>query len=639
MFYSADEESCRKIFEEMEFDAVVTDHNIPGTDGYKILHYVKSRRPDCPVIMCTGTGTEEIAARGFSENLDAYIQKRNYRQLPAVLKKVLDQAQVRSDLRSTKERLERLVSASPAVIYSARIDGGFQVLFVSANVETQLGFSPADYLNDAEFRMSHIHPDDRERLNSAVARALKTGFGTAEYRFKAADESYRWIRDEFRISADGAGKATEIAGYWIDITGQKQASETAEQLLAIIDASPEGIAMTETGRVQFMNPAARRLLGIGPEEDVTARHLLDFREPEMREFMNGTVLPTAVRDGLWSGETVYVSRDGRRVPVSQVVIAHKNAGGAIAFYSTIFRDISEQKEMEARLRHAQKMQAIHRLAGGMAHDFNNLLTVVLGYADMLVAELGPGHPMRHRIQAIGAAARRGGGLTRQLLAVSRRQPMRFRVVDLSKSVEGMKDMLQRLIGEDVGLTVHADELPALVRVDTSQMEQVILNLAVNARDAMPNGGRLDVSTRRLPENEKAGKSVRLTVSDTGDGMSPETQEHIFEPFFTTKGEQGTGLWLALVYGIVDQSGGEIRVRSAIGKGTTFEIDLPAAPAGTAELENGEAEAPARQAASEVTWGHDDAPVSGRLSLNSRKWPLSPQGQNCPNCGFGSAGNT
>ncbi len=460
LIYTSDEPSFRETFDRVTVEAVITDHNIPGTDGFQILAYVKSRRPECPVIMCTGTGTEEIAARGILDGLDAYVLKRNYRQLPGILKKVLEQSELREELRQTKERFERLLRISPAVIYSAQIGEDFPVTFISPNVEKQLGYPPSDFIGDPKFRADRILPADRERLDAAVERALQAESAVAEYRMKAADGEHRWIRDEFRIVRNGSGP-TEIAGYWLDI--------------------------------------------------------------------------------------------------------------------------SEQKDLELRLCHAQKMEAVHRLAGGVAHDFNNLLTVVLGYADLLLAQVHPTDPLYPPIEAIGAAGRRGAALTRQLLAVSRRQPMRFRVTDLNGIVTSMKDMLTRLIGEQIQLDVQTAPAPVMVNVDTGQIEQVILNLAVNARDAMPDGGRLAIWAQHVPAGEKQGSWVRLIVSDTGIGMSAETQERIFEPFFTTKAELGTGLGLATVYGIVEQSNGEIRVRSAPGKGTAFEVDLrTAAPGARAE---------------------------------------------------------
>jgi signal transduction histidine kinase len=236
---------------------------------------------------------------------------------------------------------------------------------------------------------------------------------------------------------------------------------------------------------------------------------------------------------------------------------------------------AERQRLESELRQAQKLDAIGRLAGGIAHDFNNLLTAISGYAELALAEPGA-DPVRSELDEIHAAATRAAGLTRQLLAFSRQQELRLELVDINEIVGEMGGMLQRLIGTHVELVI--DMAPGLrpIEADPSQMQQVVLNLAVNARDAMPGGGRVDVRTANV---ERDGRpAVVLSVADTGIGMDAETRERLFEPFFTTKvvGE-GTGLGLATVHGIVEQSGGEIEVESEPGRGTTFRVVFSAAP--------------------------------------------------------------
>jgi signal transduction histidine kinase len=249
------------------------------------------------------------------------------------------------------------------------------------------------------------------------------------------------------------------------------------------------------------------------------------------------------------------------------------------------------RESEAKLRHSQKMEGIGRLAGGIAHDFNNLLTVINSYSDMLLGDVGFTNPfVRNGLDQIKEAGHRAAALTRQLLAFSRQQVLEPKILDLNESMSNMAKLLHRLIGEDIALVLCP--LPALgrVRVDPGQVEQIIMNLAVNARDAMPGGGQLTIETKNM-ELESActdphaslepGSYVMLVVSDTGCGMSPDTQARIFEPFFTTKEHgKGTGLGLATVYGIVKQSGGGIQVSSELGRGTTFRIYLPRVEAGT-----------------------------------------------------------
>jgi CheY-like chemotaxis protein len=238
----------------------------------------------------------------------------------------------------------------------------------------------------------------------------------------------------------------------------------------------------------------------------------------------------------------------------------------------LMADISERKRMEEQLRQAAKMEAVGRLAGGVAHDFNNLLTVITGYSDILLQRLGLGDALRRQVEEIKKAGERAAGLTSQLLAFSRKQVAQPKAVDLNEAVAGLASMLRRLIGEHIDLVTTLQEGIGRIRVDPGQLDQILMNLAVNARDAMPNGGALTIETRTVCGDRPM---IRLIVRDTGHGMDADTVAHIFEPFFTTKEQgKGTGLGLATTYGIVTQSGGAIRVDSAPGRGTVFTIEFP-----------------------------------------------------------------
>jgi signal transduction histidine kinase/CheY-like chemotaxis protein len=276
------------------------------------------------------------------------------------------------------------------------------------------------------------------------------------------------------------------------------------------------------------------------------------------------------------------------VPVEITAATLKGSGGQDLGVVATVRDLTAVRVLEAQLRQAQKMEAVGRLAGGVAHDFNNLLTVITGRSQLLLLKLPPDSPLHRDVELIEETAHRASALTRQLLAFSRKQIVQPRVVDLNEVVRGMEAMLGRLIAEDIRLTTGLDPKAGCVRADPAQLEQMIVNLIVNARDAMPLGGQITLQTSRVHLDEasarrqvgvRPGAYVRLVVRDTGIGMDAVTKAHIFEPFFTTKGPgKGTGLGLATVYGIVAQSGGVIGVESEPGQGAAFTIDLPHADA-------------------------------------------------------------
>src|SRR5436309_3481812 len=363
---------------------------------------------------------------------------------------------------------------------------------------------------------------------------------------------------------------------------------------SILDAALDAIITIDAaGRVTEFNPAAERTFGY-PRSEALGHELAELIiPPALRaRHREGLARHLATGEARVLGRRVELTgmrRDGTEFPV-EVAITRVPGKGPVMF-TGFMRDLSEWRQAEEALRRSeeqlrmsQKMEAVGRLAGGVAHDFNNLLTVIQGHGELLLARLPPDDPNRHEIDQIRKASERAAALTRQLLAFSRRQVLQPRVLDVNAVVEDMDKMLRRLIGEDVELVMRLDPGIAHVRADPGQIEQVIMNLAVNARDAMPDGGRLIVETAGVDLDEtfcrnhapaEPGPYVMLRLSDTGTGMDAQTRSHLFEPFFTTKEKgKGTGLGLATVYGIVKQSGGCIWAESERRPGAPFPIHLP-----------------------------------------------------------------
>jgi PAS domain S-box-containing protein len=349
---------------------------------------------------------------------------------------------------------------------------------------------------------------------------------------------------------------------------QRRAAEVrAQTFVTLVESSTEMIAMADTkGQVLYLNAAGRTLLGVPLDRDVTTMMLADFHE------QGALKRAEIIRDtGSWQGEGVLRHQvTGEMIAMRVSSFLMRDSDGKPMGFATVQHDLRETKRLESELRQAQKMEALGRLAGGIAHDFNNLLTVILSYCSILTRTLPAEGRSVHDVEQIDRAAQRAAELTRQLLAFSRRQVLEPKPLELGATVRNMEGMIRRLIGEDIELRIITPPDDDAVMVDAGQVEQVMMNLVVNARDAMQAGGVLTLETSR------DGTFNTLAIVDTGTGIDAQTKTHLFEPFFTTKDlGKGTGLGLSTVMGIVQQSGGHITVDSEVGRGSTFRVFLPA----------------------------------------------------------------
>jgi len=364
----------------------------------------------------------------------------------------------------------------------------------------------------------------------------------------------------------------------------EQLGEYRSRLALIIDSSEDAILSKDlNGTITSWNKGAERIYGYTPEE-VVGKHIALLIPADRPDEIPQILRKIARGERIDHHESVRVAKDGRRLDVFVSVSPLRNAAGDVVGASVIARDVTAQKRAEAQLRQSQKMEAIGRLAGGVAHDFNNLLLVISAYAELMLDSLGETDPLRRNVAEIIGASRRAADLTRQLLAFGRKQMQSLQILDLNAVIGEITGMLPRLIGEDIELEFVRGQDLGKVKADPMQIEQVLMNLAANARDAMPSGGRLTIETSTVRVEESyvqrhaivpSGDYVLLTVTDSGQGIAPEHLAHIFEPFYTTKeAGKGTGLGLATVYGIVKQNGGFVWVYSELGLGTTFKVYLP-----------------------------------------------------------------
>ncbi len=504
---------------------------------------------------------------------------------------ITDRKDAEERLRRSEAEFRAVIDMAPLGFYRTTRDG--KLVDANAAFARMLGFdSPEEILGLNMAEEVYFAAEDRERVLADFepwGRAAEF-----EIQLKRKDGIPFWTQLNKRAIKDQDERISFFEGFVHDIDHRKkiEASLRAneQRFRGLIEHSADGIALCSAeGKILYASPASTRILGCLPEELVGLR-AISLIHPEdlasvaaiLREVLShpGTAVRTQARVAHKNGDWRLLEG------IVTNLIDDPAVGGIVNNY----RDVTERRNLEQQLLQSQKLESIGRLAGGVAHDFNNLLTVVLSHASFIGSTLKPTDSLMPDVKAIENAAIGAAGLTRQLLAFARQQLIEPRVLDLNETVRHLEDMMRRLLGDDIELTFALSSTLGAVRADPSQMEQVLINLAVNARDAMPRGGKLLIETGDVslgPEvvaqhpEVTPGDYVMLAVSDTGHGMTDEVREHVFEPFFTTKGfDKGTGLGLATLYGIVKQSGGHVCVYSEQGHGASFKVYLPRVPGQT-----------------------------------------------------------
>jgi PAS domain S-box-containing protein len=484
-----------------------------------------------------------------------------------------------------REELFHLISENAADLI-AIVDMEGKRIFNSLSYQKVVGYSPEELQASSAFEQ--IHPDDRERVKGAAEDARRLGVGkTLEYRLRHKNGTWLVLESTSSVICNEKGEPEKLVIVNRNVTERKRAEEALRRSEAdfrsVVEDAPYGIYRASiTGRILQVNPALQKMLGYELEEELLRMDLATdvFRHGgEYKRLIELLSRTEEIKDMEmeWKRKddtSITVRCSGRRI---------NDENGVAAYFEVFAEDVTEKRVLEQQLRTAQKMEAIGRLSGGIAHDFNNHLGVIIGYSRVLKRQLGENNALCEHALEIEKAGQRAASLTKQLLAFSRQQVLTPAVLSLNTLATDMEKMLPRLLGEDIEVSLVLDPVLGNVKADQGQIEQVIMNLAVNARDAMPSGGKLKIQTANVVLDQtytrnhpgsKAGDFVMLEVTDTGTGMDAATLAHMFEPFFTTKERgKGTGLGLATVYGIVKQSNGYVSVESSVGQGSTFKIYL------------------------------------------------------------------
>jgi two-component system cell cycle sensor histidine kinase/response regulator CckA len=487
-----------------------------------------------------------------------------------------------------REELFRLINENAAdMIAIVDMEGGR--IYNSMAYQKILGYSPEELKSSSA--IEQIHPDDRDHVQRAAEEARKTGIGRPlEYRIRHKDGTWRVLESTSSVVKNAEGKPEKLIIVNRDISDRKRASVALSlseaSFRSVIENAPYGIYRANAlGEFLRVNPALQKMLGYETQEALFRANLATdiYRDPQEHRRANDLFAGSKGFDV----EVEWRRKDGTLLKArcsGRLIESGQSAGHDEANFEVFVEDVTEKRVLEQQLHMAVKMEAVGRLSGGIAHDFNNLLGVIIGYAQVLKRRLKAGEDLFEYAEEIEKAGQRAASLTRQLLAFSRQQVLAPAVLNLNALISDMGKMIHRLIGEDIELVMKLDPAIGSVKADHGQIEQVVMNLAVNARDAMPKGGKLALETATATFDQaythqhagsKVGSYVMFSVRDTGMGMSAETLVHIFEPFFTTKElGKGTGLGLATVYGVVKQSGGYICVDSEIGHGSSFKVYLP-----------------------------------------------------------------
>jgi two-component system cell cycle sensor histidine kinase/response regulator CckA len=572
------------------FEIVIADYWLVGWNGLDAFSAMREAGRDVPFILVAGTLGEEVAVECIKQGVTDFVLKENLVRLPLVVVRAREERALRDAsnfmlqaLRQSEANSLFLFAHNPLSMWVFETVT-LQILQVNDAALRNYGYKRLEFL---AMNASDLHPAEEVAKFLAAFESGNSSVPLAgQWRHRRKDNSVIDV-EMFLHNMEYSGNPAALVVAQ-DITERKRSEDERQKFFTLVEFSQDFIAVADLqDNVQYVNPAGRAMLGIAGTESIQGTHSLDYVIPADLSLVYDTILPALRSSGHWEGELRFRHRQtGETLPMDFVGFQVKDMkSGEPRFIATVSRDMRDRRALEQQLRHAQKFEAFGQLAGGIAHDFNNVIGAIQGWAEMGEEQAASSNPaLEIYFNKIHSQCDRVTALITQLLAFARRQILEPRSLSLNQTAHDVTNLLDKVIGKDIEIKKElADDLSA-VRADPTQIEQVLMNLCVNARDAMPKGGRLTIETHNTAFSEQdcrrtvglqPGRFAELRVRDTGFGMDTAVRERIFEPFFTTKGPgKGTGLGLSTVYGIAKQHNGFVQVESEPGHGSTFRVFLP-----------------------------------------------------------------
>jgi two-component system cell cycle sensor histidine kinase/response regulator CckA len=574
-------------------DLILSDYTLPRFDGMTALSLARERAPTIPFLIVTGSVNEETAVGCMKAGATDYLLKSNLARIGPAIEAALERErahaekiQAESALAASERRFRSLVQNSSDLVTVLAPDG--TITYASDSAERIVGYLPADLVGTSLLGYLDSHVEQVRGLLHTNGKSSLAG--PIEFSLRRPDGSLVWLE---AVGSNLLSDAT-IRGIVLnarDVSERKRADlalrESEERYRDLFDNATDLVCMAAPdGSLLYVNKAWQQGTGYGDDE-IDRMQLLDIVHPDSRGYYTEVVDRVLRGERLDHVELVFMPKAGAPITV-EGNLSCTFRDGVPSTVRGIYRDVTERKRVEEQLRRAERMQAAGKLAGGVAHEVNNMMTGVIGFSEFVLRSLEPDDPRKADVEEVIKAGTRAADVTRQLLAFTRQQVLRPQMIQINAVVSDMEKMLRRSLGEDKLLELRLSSDAGEIRADRGQLEQVLINLVLNARDAMTGHGRVSIETTLAVWDEvyaqrhqgveiPLGRYVLLAVSDNGCGMDDDVQERIFEPFFTTKPiGQGTGLGLSTVYGIVKQSGGYVWVYSEPGEGSVFKVYLPQA---------------------------------------------------------------